>query len=126
MDLETNFVRHGFTVVKGNLDSDSSELPCIQWCPSRSIAWGLVFRGELVCNHYYMRSGLIRKAELCEIMTAYAPQCIPESYTALIESSADRVAFEGLIESVSKDGIWILKVRDGDMESRYIWLKLHI
>ena len=110
MDLEANFQRHGFTVIKGNLD-DTSELPCLQWCPHRAIAWELVFRGELVCNHYYMRSGLVRKAELCEILSAHAPQCLPETFTAILDSPASRSAFIDQVEALSKTGVWILKAR---------------
>jgi hypothetical protein len=109
MDLESNFIRHGFSVIKGNLD-ENCEIPCLQWCPHRSVAWELVFRGDLICNHYHMRSGLIRKAELCEIVSAHAPTCLPETHTAILDSPSDKTAFIDLVESLSLNGIWILKV----------------
>ena len=109
MGLESNFVRHGFSVVKGSLREDS-ELPCLQWCPYRSVAWELVFRGELVCNHYHMRSGLVRKAELCDIVSAFKPQCLPETHTAILDTPSSRSAFIDLVESLSQSGVWIIKV----------------
>ena len=109
MDLEANFIRHGFSVIKGNLDT-GIEIPCLQWCSHRSVAWELVFRGDLVCNHYYMRSGLIRKAELCDIVSAYAPACLPETHTSLFDSRRDRLAFINRVEKLCQSDIWILKV----------------
>jgi hypothetical protein len=43
-------------------------------------------------------------------MSLHFPQCLPESHIATFDSPAARHRFIALVESLSQDGIWILKV----------------
>lgn len=38
--------------------------PNVQFVPYKQTAWTALLKGQVLANHYYMRSGLIRKAEL--------------------------------------------------------------
>jgi len=39
-------------------------MPNVQFVPYKQTAWAALLKGQVLANHYYMRSGLIRKAEL--------------------------------------------------------------
>lgn len=47
MGLADAFARHGFQVLKGAL-SKESDLPCLQWCYHRAVAWVRISTSDFV------------------------------------------------------------------------------
>ena len=76
-------------------------------------AWPLVASESLVANHYYMRSGLVRKAELHTTLEPFEHGFCPEAYVATISSEQDRDSFIDRAGSLAKrGGIWVVKRGD--------------
>ena len=51
-------------------------------------AWAALMKGQVLANHYYMRSGIIRKAELATTLLPELRSCHPETHVADLVDAA--------------------------------------
>jgi len=68
---------------------------------------------QAIANHYFLRSGLVRKAELVDTLAPFFPHTLPEGCAVKVDATEARAAFaEKLRRSAAGGGLWILKPGD--------------
>ena len=89
-------------------------VPNVQFVPYKKTAWAALMTGQVLANHYYMRSGIIRKAELATTLLPHLRACHPETHVAELVDDAAREAFAGLVRRLVEEGggLWLLKAGD--------------
>jgi hypothetical protein len=88
-------------------------IPNVQFVPYKKTAWAALMKGQVVANHYYMRSGLVRKAELATTLLPHLRACHPETYVTELVDAAKRDEFAELLVSLAdRGGLWLLKAGD--------------
>eukprot|EP00960_Hanusia_phi_P064389 765782-Hanusia_phi.AAC.4 len=96
-----------------DLDNNANNeilFPNVQWCSYSKAAWEAVMTGQLITNHYYMRSGIIRKSDLAVLLQTKYHDTMPKSHVGHLSSQIHKEEFIQLIhELVCDDKIWILK-----------------
>mmetsp|Transcript_1004 Transcript_1004/g.3155 ORF Transcript_1004/g.3155 Transcript_1004/m.3155 type:complete len:431 (-) Transcript_1004:746-2038(-) len=117
--LEDAFHARGWEVIRTGLQMCRTEqeedflIPNVQWCSYTKAAWEAVMTGQLITNHYFMRSGIIRKADLAQLIQEKYQDTMPESYVWSLASQRHLDEFIRLVHKlVQDDGIWILKPGD--------------
>lgn len=66
-----------------------------------------------MANHYYMRAGLVRKAELHTTLQPFEHGFCPEAHVALISSNAEKGIFIEKARSLAqRGGMWVVKRGD--------------
>ena len=96
----------------GAADEDAC-IPNVQFVPYKKTAWAALMKGQVVANHYYMRSGLVRKAELATTLLPHLRACHPETYVTELVDLAKRNEFAELLVSLAdRGGLWLLKPGD--------------
>ena len=70
-------------------------------------------KGQVLANHYYMRSGIIRKSELATNLLRHLRACHPETHVADLVSASAREDFVALAKTLAdRGGLWLLKAGD--------------
>jgi hypothetical protein len=88
-------------------------IPNVQFVPYKRTAWAALMKGQVLANHYYMRSGIVRKAELATTLMRCFRSCHPETYVTELVDSSKREEFAALLESLAqRGGLWLLKAGD--------------
>ena len=100
-------------IAPGGADDAGACIPNVQFVPYKKTAWAALMKGQVVANHYYMRSGLVRKAELATTLLPHLRACHPETYVAELVDAAKREEFAALLAKlVDRGGLWLLKAGD--------------
>jgi len=94
-------------------EPDCGPIPNVQFVPYKKTAWAAIMKGQVLANHYYMRSGIVRKAELATTLLHDLRSCHPETHVADLSNAAERDKFASLVASLAqRGGIWVLKAGD--------------
>ncbi|KAL1518915.1 hypothetical protein AB1Y20_003188 [Prymnesium parvum] len=91
----------------------------IMWADFASINWEQVLEGRLCASAYYLKTGLVRKAELAGMASKAggAELCLPQTVCGDIEDEADVDDFLkawGALRQSCGGGTWVLKPSQGN------------